>query len=257
MINQPSNQIKLTNVSVVRLKKAGKRFEIACYKNKAREWRSGVETDLSEVIQIEQIFANVSKGAVSPAQDLKKAFGTTDVQEILLQILKKGELQVGEKERAHEIDAMRREIALATAERCVDPETQRPITVTMIEKVMDQLGYAVHTNKSIKSQALELIKQIQSESALPIQRAQMRIRLTLPVGQSKTLKGQITPLCASIEAQETNSSEWEIVALIDPGSFKIINELIHASAGPKGELGKLETLSFAAISHADGEDRIE
>lgn len=31
---QPSNQIKLTNVSIVRLKKAGKRFEIACYKNK-------------------------------------------------------------------------------------------------------------------------------------------------------------------------------------------------------------------------------
>jgi ribosome maturation protein SDO1 len=35
-INQPSNQIKLTNVSLVRLKKAKKRFEIACYKNKVR-----------------------------------------------------------------------------------------------------------------------------------------------------------------------------------------------------------------------------
>lgn len=37
-----ANQIKLTNVSVVRLKKGGKRFEIACYKNKVREWRTGV-----------------------------------------------------------------------------------------------------------------------------------------------------------------------------------------------------------------------
>ena len=27
----PLNQIKLTNVSVVRLKKGGKRFELACY----------------------------------------------------------------------------------------------------------------------------------------------------------------------------------------------------------------------------------
>lgn len=41
-INQPANQIKLTNVSVVRLKKGGKRFEIACYKNKVREWRTGM-----------------------------------------------------------------------------------------------------------------------------------------------------------------------------------------------------------------------
>lgn len=31
-----AEQIKLTNVSVVRLRKGGKRFEIACYKNKVR-----------------------------------------------------------------------------------------------------------------------------------------------------------------------------------------------------------------------------
>ena len=41
-IFQPSNQIRLTNVSVVRLKKGGKRFELACYKNKIMEWRNGV-----------------------------------------------------------------------------------------------------------------------------------------------------------------------------------------------------------------------
>ena len=36
----PSNQVKLTNVSVVRLKKAGKRFELACYKNKLIDYRN-------------------------------------------------------------------------------------------------------------------------------------------------------------------------------------------------------------------------
>lgn len=36
----PSNQIKLTNVSVVRLKKGGKRFELACYKNKLIDYRN-------------------------------------------------------------------------------------------------------------------------------------------------------------------------------------------------------------------------
>jgi len=38
----PTNQIRLTNVAVVRMKKGGKRFEIACYKNKVLSWRSGV-----------------------------------------------------------------------------------------------------------------------------------------------------------------------------------------------------------------------
>lgn len=38
----PTNQVKLTNVAVVRLKKSGKRFEIACYKNKVMSWRNKV-----------------------------------------------------------------------------------------------------------------------------------------------------------------------------------------------------------------------
>jgi ribosome maturation protein SDO1 len=61
-INQPQTNIKLSNVSVVRLKKAGKRFEIACYKNKVLEYRSKVEKQLDQVLQIDQVFINVSKG---------------------------------------------------------------------------------------------------------------------------------------------------------------------------------------------------
>lgn len=38
----PTNQIRLTNVAVVRMKKGGKRFEIACYKNKVVSWRNGM-----------------------------------------------------------------------------------------------------------------------------------------------------------------------------------------------------------------------
>jgi len=36
----PTNQIRLTNVAVVRMKKGGKRFEIACYRNKVVSWRN-------------------------------------------------------------------------------------------------------------------------------------------------------------------------------------------------------------------------
>ena len=32
----PVNQIRLTNVAIVRQKKGGNRFEIACYRNKVR-----------------------------------------------------------------------------------------------------------------------------------------------------------------------------------------------------------------------------
>ncbi|CAL2275976.1 unnamed protein product [Prunus armeniaca] len=58
---QPVGQKRLTNVAVVRLKKRGTRFEIACYKNKVLSWRSGVEKDLDEVLQSHTVYTNVSK----------------------------------------------------------------------------------------------------------------------------------------------------------------------------------------------------
>lgn len=41
-LNLPTNQLQLTNVAVVKLKKFGIRFEIACYKNKIIAWQKGV-----------------------------------------------------------------------------------------------------------------------------------------------------------------------------------------------------------------------
>ena len=79
---------RLTNVSIVRLKKGGKRFEIACYKNKVQEWRTGVETNIDDVLQIANVFINVSKGEVAKSEDLKKAFNTTDVNAIVKEVCK-------------------------------------------------------------------------------------------------------------------------------------------------------------------------
>lgn len=219
--------------------------QIACYSNTVRAWRTGAQTDLSEVIQIESVFTNVSKGAVASADDLQRAFGTSDVKEVMMQILKKGELQVGEKERAVELEELRREICTEVASRCVDPNTQRPHTVGMIEKAMNEIGYNVQGSKVAKAQAspptsslfshplhleltgncpplqaLDLIKVLQAKKTLPIARAQMRVRVTMSSKEGKKLKEKIMPLVTKVEDDEW-SEEWELVrmpllARVDP-----------------------------------------
>jgi ribosome maturation protein SDO1 len=145
-INQPSNQIKLTNVSLVRLKKGKKRFEIACYKNKVLEWRSGIETDLDNVLQIPNVFLNVSKGQSAPTAELAKAFGKDmKVDDIILEILNKGELQVGEKERAAQLERVHNEVVSIVASKLVDPRTKRVYTPGMIDKALDMLSSQAHT----------------------------------------------------------------------------------------------------------------
>ncbi|CAO3693778.1 unnamed protein product [Rhizopus microsporus] len=214
VIQQPSSQIKLTNVSVVRLRKGGKRFELACYKNKVMEWRSNVETDLDEVLQIHNVFTNVSKGQLASKEDLKKCFKTEEVDKVIQEILKKGELQVAEKERSNQLETLWKDIANIVTDNCVNPQTKRPYTVTMIEKAMQDLHLSVNPKRSAKSQALDVIKQLQEKQILPIQRAQMRIRITLQQSkESKKLRESILPLLTSVEDEDAGSSEIELVSI--------------------------------------------
>jgi hypothetical protein len=60
-VKQPVTQVRLTNVAIVKMRRSGHRFEVACYKNKVVNWRNGVENDLDEVLQIRSVFENVSK----------------------------------------------------------------------------------------------------------------------------------------------------------------------------------------------------
>ncbi|KAJ5976342.1 hypothetical protein N7481_010049 [Penicillium waksmanii] len=203
-INQPSNQIKFTNVSIVRLKKGKKRFELACYKNKLLEYRSGAEKDLDNVLQVPTVFLSVSKAQTAPAAELNKAFGAdTPRDEILQEILRKGEVQVGERERKD---------ILELSGRLVDPNTKRVYTSGMISKALDQLSSAsgqqnqqpstgdgnggddekpaqpkkplwtgVSATRSAKSQALDAMKALIAWQPIPVMRARMRLRVTCPV----------------------------------------------------------------------------
>lgn len=169
MINQPSNVIKLTNVSLVRYKKGKKRFELACYKNKLLEYRSGTETDLDNVLQVPTIFLNASKGETAPNAELIKAWppSTASTEQptggkkggkkskgkqaedgddekswkdaIIEEILKKGEIQVNANERKELLERMEREIVDEVAQRLVDPQTKRVYTPGMIKKGLDVL----------------------------------------------------------------------------------------------------------------------
>ena len=85
-IQTPSNRQQLTNVAVVRLKKSGQRFEIACYKNKVISWRKKIDTDLDDVLQSHSVFTNVSKGQTAKNEDLMKAFGMDDQTKICVEV---------------------------------------------------------------------------------------------------------------------------------------------------------------------------
>ncbi|EDW78710.1 uncharacterized protein Dwil_GK12553 [Drosophila willistoni] len=236
----PTNQIRLTNVAIVRLKKAGKRFEIACYKNKVLSWRNNSEKDIDEVLQTHTVFTNVSKGQAAKKDELQKAFGKSDETEICKEILSKGELQVSEKERQSVLDTQINGIINSVAALCVNPETRRPYSATIIEKSLKDAHFSVKMNKNIKQNTLEAIKLLK-EHQLPIERSRMKLRVSFAgkEGGGK-LKESVVKLANSVEHEEWEESTLHLTLLIDPGQYRVIDELVRNETKGKGLLELLE-----------------
>ncbi|KAI0462920.1 hypothetical protein LJB42_003724 [Komagataella kurtzmanii] len=239
-INQPMSQIKLTNVSLVRMRKNKKRFEIACYQNKIQDWRSGAEKDIDEVLQIPQVFVNVSKGQVAPHDDLKKCFGTTDTDTIIKEILNKGEIQLSEKERQANSSKYTAEVLQLVSAKCINPKTMKRYPTTMIHKALNELKFNLASTKPAKSHALDAIRLLVSKQLIPIARAKMKVKIVMNSKDAKSNKDKLHSLITEIES-ENWSSEWEAFAYIDPSNYR---ELFN--------MAKVELLEMAAINESSG-----
>nr|CAB3504839.1 unnamed protein product [Digitaria exilis] len=244
---QPVGQKRLTNVAVVRLRKHGQRFEIACFPNKVLSWRSRVEKDLDEVLQSHTVYSNVSKGVLAKSKDLTKAFGTDDQTKICIEILEKGELQVSGKEREAQLSTQFRDIATIVMEKTINPDTRRPYTITMIERLMHEIHFAVDPNLTSKEQALKVIKKLMEN--FPIKRAPPRVRFTAPKPSFAGLMEKVAEWNATFISKDESGTQPSIVCEIEPSILHSCEERL------KDVQGRVEVLSVSM--HAEGGPSVE
>lgn len=232
-----------------------KRFELACYKNKLLEYRSGAEKDLDNVLQVPTVFLSVSKAQTAPTAELAKSFGAdTPREEILQEILRKGEVQVGERERKDILERVEKEVLDIVSGRLVDPTTKRVYTPGMISKALDQLSSAsgqqqsgdgggagddqpkkplwtgVASNRSAKSQALDAMKALIAWQPIPVMRARMRLRVTCPVSILKQAV-KAAPGAAASKEKEAPSNAPKSKKKGGKGSKKSKGDDSDAEAG--------------------------
>lgn len=271
MLKQPISQVRLTNVAVMRLKKQGKRFEIACYKNKILNWRGGSETNISEVLQTDTIFVNVSKGQVAKVNDLQKVFGTKDALAIARVILDTGELQVSEKEREITMEQTFRDVCTIVADRVFNRQTGLPLSISMIESTLTSLGFSISIDAVPKRQSLKAIELLCKELPNQIARTQMSIRVTFRNSQMNEVREFLTskiyayitseqPMTDQAKDATTNELEssekaippkseiletpvdmYSITFYCDPTYYRNIDQFIIHAIDPPGTVQILST----------------
>ncbi len=158
MLKQPVGIVKLTNVALIKYKIKGKRLEIACYKNKAIDYRNGIEKDLSQVLQIEQIFTDAMKGKTASKKILNKVFPEKTKQEILKIIVEKGKMQISKKEREMLSENNYNDVVNMISVKIVHPISKKRFSIESIKAALKEVNYNIVYNKVAKVQALQAIK---------------------------------------------------------------------------------------------------
>jgi len=147
---------------------------------------------------------------------------------------------------------MFKDIATVISDKCVNPESKRPYPVSMIEKAMKECHVAVKPNKSSKQQALETIGKL--KETLPIERAQMRMKVITPIRFNNKIRKQLSKLGAActVESEDKIDDTMALVILVDPGQYRTIDDLVRNETQGGGSM---ELISLKEIR--DDEEKIE
>ncbi len=239
----PTGIKKLTNIAVVRLKKAGVRFEIACYKNTVVAWRDGFERDLDNVLQTTRVYTNVSKGVFAKEEDVLRAFGTKDESAVCEIILNQGELQVSDKERKVTLENIFRDAVTVLVEKCVNPETNRPYPPGVIERALREIHFSVDPMKGAKQQALAALPKLQT--VFPIERAPMRFKFAFADAPAfAAYRHPTLEMLATLDAKVERVTETEIVCTADPSAYRACDKFVRERTGGTG---RLEVVTMAVM----------
>ncbi|EUD65777.1 hypothetical protein C922_03760 [Plasmodium inui San Antonio 1] len=233
---QPINQVKFTNVAIVKYKHKGKKFEIACYKNKIIDWKNGIELNIDDVLQSHLIFTNVSKGEIAKKSELNSCFNSDNNYEICKTILEKGTLQISNKERSIMKEKIYKDMIEILHEMSVNPQTGYPLSTNMIESLVKNIGYSINMDDSAKKQALKVFDILSKEYDDVIQRAFMRIQIICDDYIKDDVIKFLNSNNAIIEEQKlTNNVKRE--DNVDPKSSHVHDEFAHLPKNEEGENG--------------------
>ena len=226
MIKQPLGQKILSNVSFVKLNRRNKHFEIAVFPNKVTSWRNGLETDIDNVVQSHSIFTNVDQGMLAKQSVVLETLNVKTMDEALKIILDEGQITLAEKERNIVISNLTKDIASIVASQCVNTNTQRPLTTTMVERAMKSVGFNVKPNKAPKAQAIKLIRFLQ-EKKYPITRARIRLKFIIKNALSEKMISML-PIVESVEPKDDMTI---VIAQVDPGNLRPLARDLAAEFG--------------------------
>ena len=213
--------------TIARIDKGSSHFEIIVDLEDALKVKNG-ESDYL-IVEGDSIFTNVKRGDRASTAELETAFGTTDVDSIGKDIVKKGEVLVDQAHRGEEQEKKIRQVVDFLSRNAIDPQSGRAISSERIKSALDDAHINVK-NTPIENQIKDIVDKL--STIMPIKIETKKIKATIPALQTGKAYGIIS--------QYKEKENWladgslEVVLSIPAGIlmdfYDKLNSATHGSA---------------------------
>jgi len=227
--------VTLDKAVVARCKSCGAHFEVLVDPDAALALKKGEDVSIENVLAVEDIFEDASQGERIAEDDLRRAFGTTDVHSAAREIILKGELQLTSEQRRRMQEDKRRRVIDMIVRNALNPQTGSPHPPSRIEKAMEEAGVHIDPFKSVDEIVTEVMKKIRP--IIPIRFEEVRIAVKVPPQYAAKSYGDITGF-GQLEKQEWQN-DGSLVAIIkipagmQDDFYSLVNRLTKGEAETK------------------------
>ncbi len=204
-------------------------FETMVDLDNALKFKKGMPVDINDIIRDQTVYKDLKKGLKAGSEDLKKAFGTDNFEDVVAKIVKKGEIEVTQEHRDAETEKRRKQIIEFLIKNAVDSRTNRPFTPDMIENALNQSGAKIE-NRAVDGQINNILEKL--KIILPIKIETKKLSIKIPAEHT----GRVYGIIQEYKEKENwlNDGSLEVVLNIPIGLqsdfYDKLNSITHGSA---------------------------
>jgi len=204
--------------TLVRYAHAGEKFEILVDPEKGLAYKRGELSNVSEVLVIDTVFTDSSKGERASREKLESIFGTSDPLKVAEVMFEKGTLQLTARQRKAMMEQKMRQIINIISHNYVDPRTKLPHPPTRIENALEEVHISIDPFSDAENQVKDVIKALRP--ILPLSMESVEIAVKIPPDHASRAYGIVKNL-GEIKRDEWQSDGSWIALVVVPAAMQV------------------------------------
>ncbi|MCW4049393.1 MAG: ribosome assembly factor SBDS [Candidatus Bathyarchaeota archaeon] len=164
--------------TLVRYQPGSGKFEIMVDPDKGLAYKRGELGEVGNVLLVDTIFTDASKGEKASADKLEKAFGTSDPLEVAAIMFEKGVFQLTAQQRKEMLDQKLKQIIYIISRSYVDPKSRLPHPPVRITNALEDVRFQIDPYKDAEEQVKDVVDALRR--VLPMSSDNVQIAVKIP-----------------------------------------------------------------------------